>query len=312
MTIRRKIIRKIIVWRNFLIAAFTLFIGTAHAQDFENVEIKTIPVAKGIYMLIGSGGNIGVSVGEDGVFLVDDQFAPLNKKITDAVAKISDAPIRFVLNTHWHADHTGGNELMGEAGVLIVAHDNVRKRLSSEQFMEFFNRTVPPSPQDALPVVTFNDTVTFHLNCEETYAFHVAPAHTDGDSVVFFRNANVIHMGDTYFAGRFPFIDLSSGGGINGVIAAIDRVLEMTNEETKIIPGHGPLSNPRQLRDYKNMLVTMRDRITKQINSGKTMEEVLAAKPTAGFEDYQGDMERFVRILYGELSRTGGGGSRSQ
>jgi glyoxylase-like metal-dependent hydrolase (beta-lactamase superfamily II) len=206
------------------------------AQDFESVEIKTTRVASGIYMLEGRGGNLGVSIGSDGAFLIDDQFAPLTEKILAAIRKLSGAPIRFVLNTHWHGDHTGGNENLGKAGALIVAHENVRERMSVEQFIEAFGRRVDPSPPGALPVVTFTDAVTFHLNGDEIHAFHVPPAHTDGDSIVHFRIANVVHTGDTYFNGRYPFIDLSTGGTIDGVIAAADRLLELCDTETRIIP----------------------------------------------------------------------------
>ncbi|MDH3600750.1 MAG: MBL fold metallo-hydrolase, partial [Candidatus Tectomicrobia bacterium] len=172
--------------------------GQIQAQrDFSKVEIGTTQLADGLYMLTGAGGNIGVSVGQDGLFLIDDQFAPLSDKIMAALKKLSEGPIRFVLNTHWHGDHTGGNENMGHAGAVIVSHDNVRKRLSTEQFIKAFDRKVPPSPPGALPVVTFPESVTLHLNGETIHAFHVDPAHTDGDSVVHFRNANVIHAGDT-------------------------------------------------------------------------------------------------------------------
>ena len=174
------------------------------SQNLENVEITTIPVADGIYMLKGEGGNIGVLAGEDGVFLIDDQYAVLSDKIIAAVKEISQEPIRFLINTHWHADHTGGNENFGRAGVTIIAHDNVRDRLSTEQFMEILDRKVPASPPEALPIITFNDTVTFYLNNEEIYTFHAAPAHTDGDSIIHFKDANVIHTGDIYVNGSYP------------------------------------------------------------------------------------------------------------
>lgn len=289
-----------------LILAFLTVPAQAQTQDFEKVQINTIPVSGGIYMLMGAGGNIGVSAGEDGVFLIDDQFAPLNKKILDAVAKISNRPIRFLLNTHWHGDHTGGNELMGKAGVLIVAHDNVRKRLSGEQFIEYFNQRTPASPKEALPIVTFNDTVTFHYNGEEIHVFHVEPAHTDGDSVIHFRRTNVVHTGDVYSSATYPFIDVDNGGSVNGMITAADRILKIVNPDTKIIPGHGPLSNVKGLRDYRDMLSTIRDRILSSIRAGMNVEQIVASKPTAEFDESKKGgrpPEDFVKVLHKDLSR---------
>lgn len=278
----------------------------AAARQMEDVEIETVPVADGIYMLVGQGGNIGVSVGDDGVILVDDQYAPLTDRIRAAIAEISDRPIRFVLNTHWHGDHTGGNENLGEAGALIVAHDNVRERMSTEQFIEFMDRRVPASPDTALPVVTFNDAVTLHLNDEEIHAFHVDPAHTDGDSIVVFRKANAVHMGDIFFRGTYPFIDLSSGGSVDGMIAAAARVLEMTEPGTPIIPGHGPLGDRADLEAYHDMLRTIRDRVAAMVEEGKSLEEVIAAAPTAEFDAAMADgfigPEQFLGIVYESLS----------
>lgn len=275
-------------------------------QDPSKIQMQTEKLTEGVYMLVGSGGNIGVSVGKDGVFLIDDQFAPLTEKIKEAVAKISDKPIRFVLNTHWHGDHTGGNENLGKAGVIIVAHENVRKRMSVEQFMEFFGRKTPPSPEAALPVITFTDSVRFHLNDDTIEAFHVAPAHTDGDSVIHFRKANCIHMGDLYFNGRYPFIDLSSGGSLDGVIAAVERVLNIADEKTKIIPGHGALSNRAELVKYGAMLQIARERLWKLVQAGKSLDEVKAAKPLADLDPiWDGGFissEKFIEIAYRSLS----------
>ncbi len=283
--------------------------STSHTphHSFHDVQIGTERVAEGIFMLTGEGGNIGVSAGEDGVFLIDDQFAPLTDMIRKAIAAISPEPIKFLLNTHWHIDHTGGNENLGKAGVLIVAHDNVRVRMSSEQFQEAFDRKVPPSPHAALPVVTFSDAVTFHVNGEEIYTFRVPPAHTDGDSVIHFRKSNVVHTGDLFTTARYPFIDLSSGGTVDGMIEAANRLLEIVDSGTKVIPGHGPLGDREALKDYRAMLLAVRDRVKEMIDSGKTVEEVVQAKPTKEFDsNRKGGFlkpDDFARLIYDSLKQ---------
>ena len=266
-----------------------LLLGTAHAQqNFDKVEIKTEKLSPTTYVLFGAGGNIGVSAGEDALFIIDDQYAPVNPKILAALKQISDKPVKFVLNTHWHGDHTGGNEIMGKAGGLIVAHDNVRKRMSAEQFIALFKSKVAPSPKIALPVVTFSTDVTFHLNGDEVYGFHVPKAHTDGDTVVHFRKSNVIHMGDTFFSGMYPFIDGASGGSPEGIVAAADRVLAIADDSTKIIPGHGPVSNKADLKDYRDMLAAVSVRVKALVKEGKKVEEILAANPSAQFDEKWG------------------------
>lgn len=253
-------------------------------QDFSKVEIKTTKLNDTTYMMEGAGGNLGLSVGPDAVFLIDDQFAPMSAKISAAIKAITDKPVKFLINTHWHGDHTGGNENFGKTGVIIVAHDNVRKRMSTEQVLAFFNQKVPPSPKDALPVITFGTDTTFHLNGDEIQAVHAPKAHTDGDAIVHFKKGNIIHMGDLYFNGLYPFIDSASGGTIDGVIAAADRALALANDQTKIIPGHGPLSNKAELKAYRDMLATTSGRIKAQLAAGKKLEEIVAAKPTADFD----------------------------
>ena len=274
-------------------------------QGLDTVRVRVEKVTDGIYMLTGRGGNIGLSIGSDGAFIVDDQFAPLTEKIRAAVASVTDAPIRFVLNTHWHGDHTGGNENLGKAGALIVAHDNVRKRMSVDQFNRFFNSTTKASPPAALPVVTFTDAVTFHLNGDSIVATHIPPAHTDGDALVFFRKANVLHAGDTYFNGMYPFIDVASGGSVNGTIANADRMLGMMDANTKIIPGHGPLATATDLREYRMMLVTVRDRVRRQIARGATLARVKAARPSREFDEKWGKgfltSDRFVELVFASL-----------
>jgi glyoxylase-like metal-dependent hydrolase (beta-lactamase superfamily II) len=269
-------------------AAFVLLALVAQDEGFDKVDVTPAKVAEGVYMLTGRGGNIGVSVGEDGVFLIDDQYAPLTTKIRAAVASLTPQPIRFVVNTHWHGDHTGGNENLGKMGIVLVAHENVRKRMSVEQFIEAFGSKVPASPKAALPIITFGDALTFHLNGDDVHSFHVAPAHTDGDTVVHFKKANVVHMGDCFFNGSYPFIDLSSGGSIDGVIAAADKVLGMIDMNTKIIPGHGPVGDKAALQIYRDVLVKVRDRVKAMVAAGKTLDEVKAAQPTREFDEKWG------------------------
>ena len=275
------------------------------AQNFDTVTVRVVPITQGIAMLVGAGGNLAVSWGSDATFVVDDQYAPLTEKIKAAIATLTPNATRFVLNTHWHGDHTGGNENMGKAGALIVAHDNVRVRMSSEQFNKTFNRSTPASPKGALPVVTFTDAVTFHLNGDEIHAFHVPPAHTDGDAVVWFKRANVVHMGDLYFNGRYPFIDVDSGGDIEGVIGAANKVLSVINDNTRVIPGHGALSNKAELTQYRDMLVAARDRVKKLIAEGKNLEQITAAKPLADYDGTFGtgfiNPQVFLRLLYTSL-----------
>ena len=300
MKLKRKL--AVVVW-------LALGAGGAAAQerDWSKVEIKTEQLAPGIWMLEGAGGNIGVSAGEDGVFLIDDQYAPLTAKIKAAVAAVSPKPIRFVLNTHWHGDHTGGNENLGKGGVLIVAHDNVRRRLSAEQFSTLWQRTTPPSPPGALPVVTFSDTVTFHLNGEEVHAFHLAPAHTDGDAAVHFRRADVLHTGDVFFNGRYPYIDVDAGGSLKGVIAAADRLLALAGPRTRIIPGHGPRAGVAELRAYREMLAAALARVEPLVRAGKSVEEIVALRPMAEFDEKWGQdfmkPDIFLRLLHLSLSR---------
>lgn len=269
-------------------AAWLAALPAAAQQDFSKVEIKPIKINESTYMLTGAGGNIGLSVGEDAVFVIDDQFAPLTAKIDAAIATITAKPVRFVLNTHWHFDHTGGNENYGKAGVLIVAHENVRRRMSTEQFIEFMRMNTKPSPKQALPVVTFAGAVSFHLNGEEIRAIHMPRAHTDGDSVVHFLGSDVVHMGDIYFNGFYPFIDTSSGGTIQGVIAACDQALAIVNDKTRIIPGHGPLSNRAELKAYRDMLEAIRASIERMISEGRKLEEITASGVTRDFDEKWG------------------------
>jgi cyclase len=270
----------------------------ALAQDFDKVEIKTDKLADGIYMLTGAGGNIGLGVGDDAVYMIDDQYAPLTPKILAAVAKLTDKPVKFVINTHFHGDHSGGNENLGKTGSVIVAQDNVRKRMSVDSYIAAFDMKSPASPKIALPVVTFTESVSLHLNGEDIQVFYVPSAHTDGDSMVWFKNANILHMGDTFFNGFYPFIDLDSGGSLQGMVAAADRALKMVNDQTKIIPGHGPLGDKAALKAYRDMLVTVADRTKKAVAAHKTREQFLAGNPGAGLDDTWGKGFLKPQIFY--------------
>ena len=274
----------------------------AGQQNMADVRIETIELESDLFMLVGQGGNIGLSVGDDGAFLIDDQFAPLTEKILAAVAAVTDEPVRWVLNTHWHGDHTGGNENLGEAGAMIVAHENVYRRMNPAEFADLIGRS-GQAPAAALPVVTFDEGVRFHWNGRHIRVTHIGAAHTDGDAIVHFPRANVFHMGDTFFNGRYPFIDTDSGGGVDGVIAAANFVLERSNDQTRIIPGHGDLASPAELRDYRDMLETVRLRVAGMVAAGRTADEVVAAAPTSDLDPAWGaNPERFVRAVYISLA----------
>lgn len=256
------------------ILTFVLF-SAASAQDFSKVEIKATKVAGNIYMLEGAGGNIGVSVGPDGILIVDDQFAPLADKIKAALKTLGEGKLKFVLNTHWHGDHTGGNAVFSP-DAPIIAHDNVRKRLSTEQKSEFFKRTTPASPKEALPVITFDQSLSVHFNGEEIKVIHFPQGHTDGDSVIFFTNSNVVHMGDDFFAGRFPFVDLESGGTVQGLAKNVGDIIARLPADVKLIPGHGPLSTLDDLKRYHRMLTETTAIVQKKMATGKTVDQLKA------------------------------------
>lgn len=275
------------------------------AQDFSQVQIETIRVTESISMLTGAGGNIGVSVGTDGVLLIDSQFSQLAEKIKAALAALSPAAVRFLLNTNWHFDHVMGNEWLAKAGAVIIAHENTRTEMLREQSFPEFGSKFPAYPESALPKITFQDSLTIRANGDEIQAIHFPGAHSDADLAFYFRKANVMHTGDLFFSGGYPFIDVSHGGSIDGLIAAADRLLGLTDANTKIICGHGALSNREGLRQFRGMLAAVRDRVAGLIKEGKSLDQVLALNPTAQFDKPgQGGVpaQMFVKIVYGELA----------
>jgi cyclase len=283
-----------------LMLAFLISNAAAQGVDFAKTEIQTVKISDGLYVLMGgpAQGNIVASVGSDGVFLIDSMYGPMHQKIMDALAKITRQPIRFLVNTHLHGDHTAGNEAMAKLGAVIISQDNMRKRMADQ----------PKTPPAALPVVTYTDNMTLRFNGEEIYVYHPEPAHTDGDSIVYFRHANVMHVGDVPSSLRYPNIGVDDGGSVDGMIAAARQVMKIANENTKIIPGHlGPVVGFKEIEQQLVMFTAVRDRISSAIRAGKTLEQVVASKPTADFD--QGRMggaitpDRFVTLVYTDLSR---------
>jgi len=288
-----------------LFVVFFVIAASAQQQpDFSKVEIKVIKVAGTVYMLQGMGGNIGVCVGDDGILIVDDQYAPLADKIKAALKGISDKPVKFVLNTHWHGDHTGGNPYFGETAP-VIAHENVRKRLESGGNITFLKMEVPPAPKAALPVVTFDDKLKIHINGEDIRAIHFPKGHTDGDIVVFFPQSNVVHMGDDFFAGMFPFVDLDSGGSVQGLIADIAQIIPMLPPDVKVIPGHGPLSTLDDLKKFEDMLRGASAKVAAAIKQGKTLDQMKKENVLANYAEWGKGFvtpDRFTEILYNDLS----------
>ncbi len=284
----------------FLIAA--AFTPLALAAEMDEVKITPVKVTAQIYMLTGQGGNLGAFIGADGTFLIDDQFAPLTEKIVAALTTVGGTQPKFLINTHYHGDHTGGNENLGGAGTLIFSHHNVRERLSAGSFLKEFNMKAAAMSKAGLPVVTFSDDISFHLNGDSVQAIHVPHAHTDGDSVIYFKAANVIHAGDILFNGFYPFIDVSHGGSVKGMIKAADMLLSLADDSTKIIPGHGPLADKAQLAAFRQMLATAYERLRALKEDGKTAAEAVAAKPLADLEATWGDGlftgDRWIEIVY--------------
>jgi glyoxylase-like metal-dependent hydrolase (beta-lactamase superfamily II) len=276
----------------------------ASAQgDYSKVEIKVIKAAGNVYMLQGAGGNIGVSVGADGILIVDDQFAPLADKIRAALKTLGEGKLKFILNTHWHGDHTGGNtQFSSEAP--IIAHTNVRRRLETDQ--NVLGEAVKASPKEALPVVTFDDRLSVYFNNEEIRVIHFPHGHTDGDSVIFFTGSNVVHMGDDFFTGRFPFVDLDSGGSVEGARDNVGEILGKLPTGVKIIPGHGPLSSLDDLKLYHRMLVETIDLVQRQMRAGKTLDQIKAAGLPAEWNSWGTGFiktDKWIETIYRSLSK---------
>jgi len=292
--------------RAFSLAAITMSVATVSMAQDEPVEYIATTLSPTVTMIKGKGGNIAVSAGEDGVFIIDDQYKALTDQLLAAISKISDQPIRFVINTHYHGDHVGGNEAIGQAGAVIIAHDNIRTRMSADMFNNFWGETTPAWPKDSLPVVTFNDKVTLHFNGEPVTVTHVPHGHTDGDAIVFFPVSNVLHMGDIYFNGLYPFIDLDGGGSIQGMIAAVELGMEIANDETQVIPGHGPMSDRQGLAAYLAFLTKARDNVQAMIDQGMDLQQVIAAKPTAAWDESLGKVwitpEQLAIFIYNSLT----------
>lgn len=271
------------------LASLPMIQAASAQQDFSDVEIVSHHVAGSYYYLEGRGGNIGLSIGEDGIIMIDDQFAPLTDKILAAIRELSDGEIRMVINTHVHGDHTGGNENLGKMGILILARDEVRVRLSAQ------------SPKDALPILTYSESITIHLNNEEVYAFPVPPAHTDGDTYIYFKNSDVIHAGDVFRTTAFPVIDTNNGGTLDGTLEALGILIGAAGPNTSIVPGHGVVSNRMDVMGFRDMVLDVKSRVESMVERGMTYDQVATANPTRAYNDRYGDPERFLRAVYSEL-----------
>ena len=294
-----------------VIAGFVLVLAAALSaaqdQDFSKVEIKVTKVSGTVYMLEGAGGNIGASVGEDGIVVVDDQYAPLAEKIQAALKGVTDKPVRFIINTHYHGDHTGGNAFF-QKQAPVIAHDNVRKRLETGGAagnLGSVSMERKAAPKEALPILTFDHDVTVHLNGEDIRALHFPSGHTDGDSIIFFPTSNVVHMGDDFVRYGFPFIDLASGGSVEGMIAALEAVVPKLPADVKVIPGHGNVSNLDDVREYVKMLDETRAVVEKGVKQGKTLDQLKQEKVLEPWKKWNGDFitsDAFLETLYNDLT----------
>ena len=269
-----------------MLGTFIIFLSLSNLDISyaSHLEINIIKLIDNMYAIHGSGGNVLLSIGNDGVILVDDQYRPVTEKLKSVIANLTDKPIKFVINTHLHPDHVGGNEKLGEAGAIIISHDNVRKRLSSDQFFEFINMTIPALSYKGLPIITFSQNMTFYQNDDEIKITHLEDGHTDGDSAVYFTKNNVIHVGDDFSDRSYPLIDLSSGGSIDGLISSLIKIFSMLNEDTKVVAGHSGISNQTKVKDYLTMLIDVHDNIKNMIKEGKSLDEIIKSKPTSKYD----------------------------
>ena len=272
----------------------------ANTVEVPKRDITTQELGDGFYMLLGPGGNIGVSVGEDGVFVIDDKFSRFADQIVEQIRAITDAPIRYVINTHYHGDHSGANAEMKDTGAVIVAHDNVRKRMGMSFENKAFGRTIKATDSKLWPDLTYSENATFHFNGQTVNAIHTPNAHTDGDSILYFEEANILHMGDNFFFGLFPYIDVDGGGSLSGMIASHGKALELINEETKVIPGHGPLAAKADLIKTQDMLKTIEKRVKAEIARGATLENILEKDILADYAEYSSfiDKDNMVKIAH--------------
>ena len=282
------------------ILGLLVFPALGSAQNFDEIQIRTTRITESIYMLQGSGGNIALSIGDDGTFIVDDQFAPLTDKIVAAIAELTDHPVDFVVNSHWHYDHTDGNENFGRAGALIVSHDNSRRRMATDQVLSGSNRPQPAYAEVGLPKITFLESMRFYYNDNTVDVFYTGPGHTDGDAQVYFRDSNVIHTGDMFVRYGLPYIDHGNGGSMDGMIEALWTIAGLINDDTVIIPGHGQLSTRADLLEYRMMLVTIRGRIKDQIARGRSVDQVVAANPARGYAEPGEGTTGWLRTAYEE------------
>jgi cyclase len=282
-------------------------VGAPTAQESQTPNIHTTRLTEGLFMLEGAGGNSIVEIGVDGVVLVDTGYGPMVDSLRAAVTDLSDKPVRTVVNTHWHLDHVDGNQTFAKSGARIIAHENVRLHMSSDQHLAVIDRDVPPSPAEALPKITFRERLNLHWDDHDISLLHLPAAHSDGDTVVIFRSANLIGTGDIFFNCGYPYIDITHGGTIDGLIAAVERILELSDDSTRIVPGHGPLATRSDLQTYREMLEAFRSVMAREMKTGKDLPTILETKPTAELDAKWGGVffspQQFAEMVFETLKK---------